>query len=93
MPTALSGLLMERPEYAVPFPWLYGGLMTGYLRRRLAGNSGMPGDNVRANKQVGSICSALKLTKDQRRELHSAVSGQNLSYQEIKLLAIQMFCN
>ncbi|TXR48982.1 hypothetical protein [Phyllobacterium endophyticum] len=59
----------------------------------LAGNSGMPGDNVRANKQVGSICSALKLTKDQRRELHSAVSGQNLSYQEIKLLAIQMFCN
>lgn len=59
----------------------------------LAGNSGMPGDNVRANKQVGSICSALNLTKDQRRELHSAVSGQNLSYQEIKLLAIQMFCN
>lgn len=48
-------------------------------------------DNRRQNKMVRDIVVQLRLDKDQREELHRAISGQGLNYQEILSLAKEMF--
>jgi hypothetical protein len=48
-------------------------------------------DNQRENKMVADIVVRLRLSKDQRQELHREISGQGLTYQEILQLAKDMF--
>ena len=48
-------------------------------------------DNQRENKQARDIAVKLKLTQDQAQELHRAISGQGMSYQEVLQIAIDMF--
>ena len=48
---------------------------------------GTPGNNQAQNKQVNDIVNKHKLTKEQRRELHDEISGQNYSYKEIEEIA------
>jgi hypothetical protein len=48
-------------------------------------------DNQRQNKMVTDIVVQLRLSKDQRQELHRAISGQRLTYKEILDLAKDMF--
>ena len=48
-------------------------------------------ENQRENKQVRDIVVQLKLMPLQQRQLHRAISGQGLSYQEILLEAKSMF--
>ena len=55
------------------------------------GVSGTPGNNLAQNKQFRSIVVEFGLSKDQARELHDEITGQNLSYQEIRERAIDMF--
>ncbi|MDQ0564128.1 RHS repeat-associated protein [Rhizobium mesoamericanum] len=56
----------------------------------LAGQ-GTPGNNQAQNKQFRDICVSLGLSKDQQRRLHDEITGQNLSYHDIKQTAIDMF--
>lgn len=42
-----------------------------------------PMNNQAQNRQVQQISKKLKLTKDQKDELHSTVTHQGMSYQEI----------
>ena len=51
----------------------------------------LAGDNQRENKQARDIAVKLKLTRDQAQELHHAISGQGMSYQEVLQIAIDMF--
>ncbi len=51
----------------------------------------LAGDNQRQNKQARDIAVKLKLTDDQAQQLHRAISGQGLSYQEVLQIAIDMF--
>ncbi|MFM0667994.1 RHS repeat-associated core domain-containing protein, partial [Paraburkholderia sediminicola] len=53
---------------------------------------GSLGNNQAQNKQVSDIVRELGLTKDQRRKLHDAITGQGYDYHEIKSIAIDMFC-
>ncbi len=48
-------------------------------------------DNQRENKMVRDIVVQLRLTKDQRQELHRAISGEGLTYRQILDLAKEMF--
>src|SRR5260370_11125472 len=48
-------------------------------------------DNRRENKMVTDIVVQLRLSKDQRQELHRAISGQGLTYKELLDLAKDMF--
>ena len=50
-----------------------------------------PRDNQKQNKQVDSIVKELGLSKEQRRELHYDISGEGLSYQEIREAAKELF--
>jgi len=85
---AISGLFKDGPSiYGYvgqhPFGWTdFSGL---------AGD-GTPGNNQAQNAQVSAVCSALGLTKDQRRLLHQEISGQNMCYAEILATAKSMFC-
>jgi hypothetical protein len=54
-------------------------------------DDGTPGDNQRQNKQVKDVANQLGLTKDQQRQLHDEISGENLTYQEILQRAKDMF--
>lgn len=49
----------------------------------LAANDGTPGNNQAQNKQVNDVVRILGLTKDERRQLHLEISGQNLGFHEI----------
>jgi hypothetical protein len=51
----------------------------------------LAGDNQRENKQVRDIVVELGLTRAQQRQLHDAITGQGYNYQEIRVLAIEMF--
>ncbi|MEA5421359.1 hypothetical protein VB712_19210 [Spirulina sp. CCNP1310] len=45
-----------------------------------------------AQKKVENVVSALNLTKDERRQLHDGITGQDyLDYQEILKIAKNMF--
>lgn len=48
-------------------------------------------DNQRQNKMVTDIVVRLRLSKDQREELHRAISGEGLTYRQILNLAKEMF--
>ena len=43
------------------------------------------------NQQAMDIAVKLKLTRDQAQELHHAISGQGMSYQEVLQIAIDVF--
>jgi hypothetical protein len=45
----------------------------------------------RSNKQVRDIVKELGLTKEQQQQLHRAISGENMAYQQIRELARSMF--
>jgi len=45
----------------------------------------------RSNKQVGDVVKELGLTKEQRQQLHRAISGENMTFQQIRELARSMF--
>jgi hypothetical protein len=49
----------------------------------LVANDGTPGNNQAQNKQVNDVVRQLKLTKDERQQLHREISGLNLGFQEI----------
>ncbi|PVE20320.1 hypothetical protein DC522_33035 [Microvirga sp. KLBC 81] len=55
------------------------------------GTVGTPRNNQAQNKQVNDIVRTLDLNKDQRRQLHNEISGQNMSYGEILQIAKEMF--
>jgi RHS repeat-associated protein len=55
-------------------------------------DDGTPKNNTRQNKQVDDVCRTLKLTKEQRQELHKEIHGLNLGYLEILDLAKDLFC-
>ncbi len=62
--------------------------------KAMANNAGrFMGRNAlrRMNSQVRSIVRELKLTRSQQRQLHDAITGQNMGYHEIKELAKAMF--
>ena len=59
----------------------------------LKGNGPRLGHNQYENKQIDSLCKQFNLTKVQRRILHEYITGQNLSYQEIKRIIIELFFN
>ena len=44
---------------------------------------GTPKSNQAQNKQVDSIAKKLKLTKDQKDELHDTITHQGMNYQQI----------
>ena len=58
---------------------------------QLASSGGTPGNNQAQNAQIRNIAREFGLNKDQRRELHDEISGQNYGYQEIRAIAIEMF--
>ncbi|MCB8874427.1 hypothetical protein [Acidisoma silvae] len=54
-------------------------------------DDGTPGNNKTQNRQIDAICSMLRLTKDERTQLHLEISGQNLGFKEILQEARDMF--
>jgi hypothetical protein len=48
---------------------------------------GTPGNNQAQNKQTRDAANKYKLNKDQKRQLHDEVTGQNYTYQEILEIA------
>ena len=52
---------------------------------------GTPGNNQAQNKQFRDVVKKLKLNKEQQRELHDEITGQNYGYQEILETAKDMF--
>jgi hypothetical protein len=58
---------------------------------QLVADDGTPGNNQAQNAQVNSIVRVLGLNKDQRRQLHDEITGQNLGYQQILKIAKDMF--
>ena len=70
------------------------GIGTGILAVNILfskGNGPRLGHNQYENKQIDSLCKQFNLTKEQRRILHEYITGQNLSYQEIKQIIIELF--
>ena len=70
------------------------GIGTGILGVNILfskGNGPRLGHNQYENKQIDSLCKQFNLTKEQRRILHEYITGQNLSYQEIKQIIIELF--
>ena len=57
----------------------------------LAGSGGTPGNNQAQNQQINALVRQFGLTKDERRQLHQIISGQNLGFQEIKQVIIDEF--
>lgn len=51
------------------------------------GGSGSSSQNNGANERANDAARDAGLDKDQRRELHDQISGQNLTYQQIKEIA------
>lgn len=49
----------------------------------IAANDGTPRSNQAQNKQVDDVVRILRLTPDERRQLHMEISGQNFGFQEI----------
>lgn len=58
---------------------------------QVAANDGTPGNNQAQNAQVRAIQVELGLDKDQRQQLHDAISGQGYGYHRIREIAIEMF--
>jgi hypothetical protein len=58
---------------------------------QLAANDGTPGNNQAQNAQMDAIVRILRLNKDQRRELHEAITGQNYGFQQVLSIAKDMF--
>ncbi len=58
---------------------------------QLAANDGTPGNNQAENAQMDAIVRILRLNKDQRRELHNVITGQNYGFQEVSSIAKDMF--
>jgi hypothetical protein len=58
---------------------------------QLAANDGTPGNNQAQNAQMDAIVRILRLNKDQRRELHDVITGQNHGFQEVLSIAKDMF--
>lgn len=58
---------------------------------KIAAGGGTPGNNQAQNKQVRDIVVSMGLNRQQQRELHDEISGQNLSFQQIRAIAIDMF--
>lgn len=54
------------------------------------GSTGTPRNNQAQNKQINAIVVQIGLSKDQRQPLHQEISGQNLSFQAIRLIAIDI---
>ena len=54
-------------------------------------NRNTPMNNQKQNEQTDSIASQLRLSKKQKRELHNAITGQGLGFQEVLQLAREMF--
>ena len=54
-------------------------------------SDGTPGNNQAQNKQFSDIVAELRLTKDQARQLHDEITGQNMSYGEIRKRALEIF--
>ena len=52
--------------------------------------NGTPQNNQAQNRQVDNIAKKLGLSKYQRAMLHKDISGQNLSYQEIMEIALEI---
>lgn len=48
---------------------------------------GTPGNNQAQNKQTRDISNRYKLDKDQQRELHDEITGQNYTFKEIEEIA------
>ena len=48
---------------------------------------GTPGNNQAQNKQTRDAANKYKLNKDQQRQLHDEVTGQNYTYKEIEQIA------
>ena len=48
---------------------------------------GTPGNNQAQNKQTRDAANKYKLNKDQQRQLHDEVTGQNYTYKEIEAIA------
>jgi hypothetical protein len=53
------------------------------LPLNFAANDGTPRNNQAQNKQINDVVRMLGLSKDQRRQLHLEISGQNFGFQEI----------
>lgn len=60
---------------------------TGFDKQK----NGTPGNNRAQNKQFRDVVKKLKLNKEQQRELHDEISGENYGYQEILETAKDMF--
>ena len=54
-------------------------------------SDGTPDNNQAQNKQFRDIVVELGLTKDQARQLHEEITGQDMSYGEIRVRAIEIF--
>ncbi len=54
------------------------------------GSTGTPRNNQAQNKQINAIVVQIGLSKDQRQPLHQEISGQNLSFQAIRLIALDI---
>ena len=68
-----------------------GALVANGLLMFAKGNGPRMGHNQYENKQFNSLCNKYKLSKEQRRNLHDYISGQNYSYKEIEQLIIELF--
>ena len=68
-----------------------GALVANGLLMFAKGNGPKMGHNQYENKQFNSLCNKYKLSKEQRRNLHDYISGQNYSYKEIEQLIIELF--
>ncbi len=75
-----------------PSRWAYvlNSPMMGVDRTGQQGD-GTPRNNQAQNKQIRDICRELNLNRDQRSQLHRLISGQGLSYNEIRAIAIDEF--
>ncbi|MBW0005451.1 MAG: hypothetical protein JO216_18410 [Hyphomicrobiales bacterium] len=58
---------------------------------QLVAGDGTPGSNQAQNAQVDAVVRILRLTPDQRQQLHFEISGQNYGFQEILRTAKDMF--
>jgi hypothetical protein len=57
----------------------------------VAGSEGTPGNNQAQNKQFKAVVKIFGLSKEQARQLHQEISGENLGYHEIMERAQDMF--
>ena len=68
-----------------------GGNPVNLVDPRGLSSDGTPGNNQAQNKQFRDIVVELGLTKDQARQLHEEITGQDMSYGEIRDRAIEIF--